>query len=452
MKNNDFNVLVIGAGPGGTAAGVKSAQLGARVGLIEKSLVGGTCLHWGCIPTKALIQSGILYKQAQKLRQFGVQVAEVKLDFETIQMRKDRIIKQLRAGNERVISSYGITVLNGQASFKDKHTLNVVSSDGSHKEYTADHFIIASGSISKKYPQFKDESVCITTDEALNFKSIPSSLVIVGAGSVGLEFASLFSMLGVQVHVVEMLEQILPSLDTEVSGILIKELQRQGISMHTASQIFSVENNKVRIKKQNGEISELDAEKIIWAAGRKAYIDNLELSNADITYNEKGIVVDAHMMTSNKQVYAVGDAAGICQLAYTASAEGVVAAGHALGAESTMDYNGIPYALYTEPQTAWVGACEGAHTGRFPLLASSKAAILGNRTGMIKLHTNAEGIVMGVHMIGPGVTELIPIAAHAVKNKMHIRDWKRQQFTHPSLNETLFMAGEDCYENIARLA
>lgn len=456
---NHYNVIVIGAGPGGSAAAVRSAQYSASrasVLLIEKEALGGTCLNKGCIPTKTLLHSAAAFRSAQKLGQLGIRTGSVELDLDAIHKRKERIINQLRTGLKKLIDSYSITQLSGEASFKDGNTVTVQSAEKT-QDYTFDHAVIACGSIPCKPHGFVGADKCISSDEALNMKQIPKTMVIAGAGILGLEFAALFNALGTHVTLVECMPDILPTLDREIVRLIFKDIERQGIKLLLSSQIIRVDPHTVQIKNEHDQTSEIQAEKVLWAVGRTTNIDSLHLDNAQVVVNKKGIVVDSCMRSSNKKIFAVGDTVGKYQLAYTASAEGVIAAENISGKKKQMEYNGVPSAMYTEPNCAWVGLTEeealkkeGAgkvRAGRFSALANSKALIKGTRNGMIKIITDDKGMVLGVHMIGAEVCELISMASYMVAEKKNINTWRRECFSHPSLIESLFTAGEDCFSH-----
>ncbi|MBD3271504.1 MAG: dihydrolipoyl dehydrogenase [Elusimicrobia bacterium] len=457
MKSRDsYDVIVIGAGPGGLAAAIRLTQRKKKVLLVEQDSLGGTCLNRGCIPTKSLLASALMYKQMQHTSRLGISVSDIKPSIEQIFKRKTTIVNQLRSALEKKLKTYGIDSITGTASFSSDHAVTIKIKGEGIASYSADHFVIATGSAPRDPLKLAGISSCISTDAALDLGRIPDSILIIGAGNVGIELATFFCLLGSRVSIIEMLPSMLAHADEEVVGVVYKELERMGISMHFSSTVIGCGEAGAIVKGDDGKKFELGADSIIWAGGRKPNIDTLDLHAAGIDHDAKGIKINEHMRTSNKSVFAIGDCTGgEYQFAYTAEAEGLAVAETIAGTAQKISYKGVPWVVYTDPEVAWVGLTEkkaretfgedSIRVGKFPFTASGRALIEGKRKGFVKVITNLDGIVLGVHMVGAHAGELIAAAVPAVKNSLYVSDWKREDFAHPVFHEAVFMAGEDCF-------
>ena len=447
-------IIIIGAGPGGYVAAIRAAQLGSEVMVIEKKELGGTCLNVGCIPTKALLASAELLSAINNASKFGITVGEVSPKLPEMMARKEKIVAGLRKGIEYLFKSKQITLVKGVGKILEPGKVEVVKGDGSKDEVSADRIIIATGSgpARPKIFPFDGEKV-ITSDEALSLKEVPESLLIVGAGAIGVEFACIFASLGTKVTVVEMLAQSIPTEDGEIARELEKCLRRRGIKIYTGTKIEKVEatgsagtpKSKVESTLSSGE--KIEVEKVLVAVGRKLNSEGLEeiglrLDGGRVMANEK-------METNIPNIYAIGDVAGGLLLAHKASAEGIVAAENASGHNSAMDYRVVPTCIFTSPEVASVGltekkAEEAGHklkVGKFPFRALGKAHAMGEVDGLIKIIADASSDeILGVHIVGPHATDLIAEAALAMKTEVTAEELGSTIHAHPTLAEGLMEA------------
>ncbi|MCD5390261.1 dihydrolipoyl dehydrogenase [candidate division NPL-UPA2 bacterium] len=447
-------IVVIGAGPGGYVAAIRAAQLGSEVMVIEKSELGGTCLNVGCIPTKALLASAELLSTINNASKFGITVGEVSPKLPEMMARKEKIVAGLRKGIEYLFKSRKIALLKGVGKILEPGKVEVVKGDGSKDEVSADRIIIATGSgpARPKIFPFDGEKV-ITSDEALSLKEVPESLLIVGAGAIGVEFACIFASLGTKVTVVEMLAQSIPTEDSEIARELEKSLKRRGIKIYTGTKIEKVEATgsagtpKLKVESRLSSGEKIEVEKVLVAVGRKLNSEGLEeiglrLDGGRVMANEK-------METNIPNIYAIGDVAGGLLLAHKASAEGIVAAENASGHNSAMDYRVVPTCIFTSPEVASVGltekkAEEAGHklkVGKFPFRALGKAHAIGEVDGLIKIIADASSDeILGVHIVGPHATDLIAEAALAMKTEVTAEELGSTIHAHPTLAEGLMEA------------
>jgi len=444
-----MGAIVIGGGPGGYSAAVRIAQLGGEVTLIEKDSLGGTCTNKGCIPTKTLKNCVELLEKMDKAGRFGIQVKDVKVDFEAMMKWKNRVVNTCVKGIENILKSYGIEVMKGNGKIIDKNHVKV-----NGKLMEAENIIIATGSIPKVLPHIKpDGKYILTSDEILELKKIPESLVIIGGGVIAVEFATIFQKLGTKVTIVEMLPRIIPGEDTEISKELERILRGKGIEILTNSKVNAVDN-KSKIVEVSGK--KIHADLVMLSVGRKPNFDPEELKKVGIDFDKDGIKVDKRMRTNLKNVYAIGDVTGDFIYAYVASAQGIVAAENIMGLDSSMDYDVIPSCIYTIPEVASVGLtteeAKKEHKiieGRFPFSASGKARYSGETHGFIKVILEDKTYkLLGVHMIGSEVGELIADATLALKMGLTAKDVIKTLHIHPTLSEAFVDAlrnalGED---------
>jgi len=461
--NGNYDIAIIGAGPGGYVAAIRASQLGGKVVVIEEGELGGTCVNRGCIPTKTLLASAKLLNSVKKGNEFGINSGEVSLDFPTISKRKERIVKQLVSGIGQLFKSYGIELIKGKGRLTEKIKDNLVElevekDDGSVEKVMAKKLIIATGSIPAQIPGiYIDKRDVITSDQALELEEIPSSLLIVGGGVIGVEFASIFNSLGSKVTIVELLPRIIPTEDGEISEELKKFLVRSGIEVNTGVKVKEIVSDngkkKVVIETSQGRADKV-AQKVLIATGRKPYTEGLGLEKAGIILEKGRILVNERMETNLPGIFAIGDVVGGVLLAHVASGEGIVASENALGNQSKIDYRVIPNCIYSLPEVASVGLSEErakemgyeVAAGRFPFLANARATIMGERVGLVKILADRKtDDILGVHIVGPDATELIAEASVAIKAKVTTKDLERMIHGHPTLSEAIFEAAHDVH-------
>ena len=443
----NFDLAVIGGGPGGYVAALRAAQLGAKTVVIEKDRLGGTCLNWGCIPTKALLTSAELYAMARRGEEFGLKFKDLTFDMAPAQARKAKVVSTLVNGVGTLFKAAGIESINATATLLGKGRVKA-----GNQEIQAADVIIATGSFPSRIP-IKGVEHTIDSTAILELKEIPKRLVVIGGGVVGMEFASLYSELGSEVTVLEMLPQILPMVDAEIATTYRKHLERDGGAVHTEAKVESVENNGKSLTVHfgvGGEGSKAVADVVLLAAGRTPYTEGLGLDAAGVELDGKRVKVDDHLRTSADHVYAIGDVIGRIMLAHVASYEGVcVVESIAGGSERKPDYHAAPNCIYTDPEIANVGLGEGearkqgldVKVGRFPLQASGRALTLGQPEGLVKVVADAkDDTILGVQMIGPRVTDVIAEATLAVQRRLTLQEIDLTMHAHPTLAESFLQA------------
>jgi dihydrolipoamide dehydrogenase len=444
----ETDIAIIGGGSAGYVGAIRAAQLGARVVLVEKEHLGGTCLNWGCIPSKALLDAANHYEWLKHAQDFGITVGSLGYDYSVVQARKNRVVLQLRSGVESLVKSNGINLLRGVGSLVGPRRIQVRLENGATEEVTARALMIATGSVESRPPiPGLDLPGVFGSNQGLELTSIPESVIVAGGGPIGVEFATVFSAFGSQVTVVEMMPTLLPLEDAEIGRALAQQFQRRGIQVRTGSRLEQVREAaggglEAVISNANGSET-LRAQKLMVALSRAPYTEGLGLDRLGIELNRRQIKVDEKMQTNVPGVYAVGDVAG-GGLAHVAYAQGEVAVENALGHAATMDYRAIPSVTFSHPQVASVGLSEEKaqatgqtlKIGRYPFVANSKAVVMGETAGMVKVVAEAKyGQVLGVHMIGPEVTELISEAVLAVMMEATIEDVAHTIHPHPTLPE-----------------
>lgn len=438
-------VVVIGGGPGGYVAAIRAAQLGAEVHLVEKENLGGTCLNVGCIPTKALLHTAELYRTLRQ-EDHGLIVKDAKVDWAALMARKAAIVNRLVQGVAGLLKANQVQVHNGRAELLDAH--NVTVSGAKPVRLTADVIVLAVGSQPVKLPVPGVNSPgVIDSTGALSLPQPPKSLIIIGGGVIGTEFAALYHAFGAQVTVVEMLPGILPPVDGQIAARLKEELSLQGITFLTGAQLNEIRpaaNGVTAFIRQGDKRHTADGEYLLLATGRRAGLDGLGLEAAGIATEKGKIVVDQYFATSAPHIYAVGDCNAQIMLAHAASAQGVAAVEHALGHKPSYNSSIIPYCIYTSPEVAGVGITEEQaktqglqyKTGIFPLMANGKALIESCETGLVKLIADARyGNILGAHIVGPRATELIAEAALAMTLEATAEELVATIHAHPTLSE-----------------
>ncbi len=454
-KYEKFDIAIIGSGPGGYVSAIKAAMLGAKVALIEKSEIGGICLNWGCIPTKALVRSAEILDEVKDARSYGVQVDGYSLDMKKVMARKKRIVRQLSMGTEQLVKAHNIEIIRGKAYIVDKNTLEI-SSDKEKFEIETDNIIIASGAKSTKLNiPMEDKGNIIYSRQALDLEELPKSMVIVGGGVIGMEFAFIYSTFGVEVTVVEYLDRILAMLDKDVTDELMKVARRKKVKIITSakvSEIIDSEDDGCIVKyKAEDETHELRAEKVLLSVGRTPYTDGLGLENIGVELNEngRGIFVNDKMETNVEGVYAIGDVTNKIQLAHVASHQGIIVAENIMGNNIKMDYTAIPSAIFTKPEIAVVGLTEQQAekegrkvlVGKFPFSASGKALVHGSRDGFVKVIKDKENDrIIGAAMIGPHATDLVSELTLAIQNNITAEQISHTIHAHPTTAEAIHEA------------
>lgn len=453
------DVAVIGSGPGGYVAAIKAGQLGLKVALIEKySRFGGTCLHWGCIPTKSLLYSADLYDKALKGREFGVLCREVKLDFRLVMARKEKIVKKLAMGISFLMKKHRISCYTGKGTITGPGTVQVEGETAI--EVKAKNIVIATGSEAMILPGMEsDGHTILTNKEILALENIPKSMLVIGAGAVGIEFASIFARFGTDVTVVEMLPRILPLEDEEISAELHKLLAKKRIKIITGARLESAAsqegNVSAMVRRADGQVQAITAEKVLMAVGRKPMIEGIGLEALGVLTVKGRIPVDHHMETNIPGLFAIGDVVPTQALAHVASHEGILVMRHITGEPTVpINYDQIPSCTYCSPEVASVGLTEreARHRGfevvvsRIPFAAIGKASILGENDGFVKLVCERKyNQILGIHMIGPHVTELIAEGTAALGLEATAEDVSHLIHAHPTVSEAIMEAAEAIY-------
>lgn len=448
-------VIVVGGGPGGYVTAIRAAQLGAEVHLVEKAHIGGTCLNVGCIPTKALLHTAQSYRTALDTSG-GLTVQGAQVDWSAMMAHKATIVKRLVQGTTGLLRANGVKVHNGTATMAGKHTVKI---DGK-ETLEGDIIILASGSEPTKIPfPGADLDGVVDSTGALSMAGCPKSMVILGGGVIGVEFAYLYRALGCEVTIVEMLPEILPPIDADISKTLHKELEQQGVKVLTGTKMLSAKKSGSGLGVQvshAGKESTLSCEKLLVAVGRRPYTAALGLEAAGIATERGAIVVDEHFQTNVPGVYAIGDCNAKMMLAHAASAQGTAAVEHALGHPSYYNANVIPSCIYSQPEVGCVGMTQEQAkvagvdyvVGHFPLAGNGKALIEGGEGGLVKIIAEKDTHqVLGAHMVGPRVTEIVGEMALAINSELTTDDVLATIHAHPTITEAVAEATHSIFGN-----
>lgn len=477
----DADIVVIGGGPGGYPAAIHAAKHGGRVVIIDADNVGGTCLNWGCIPTKTLIGSVAALDTARHAASFGVRAENVGFDFPAIMSRKDKVVTTLVGGIEFLLKKYKVRYIKGKGKIVDANTVDATGDDGKVEKVTTANIIIATGSVPafipipglgdggsdsdvffpnsetkrRKAAGTLGDTAVWTSNEAISAKDVPGKLVILGAGAVGTEFAYVYNGLGSKVTLIELMPNIVPAVDPEISIELRKILEKQGITILTGTKAASVDvkNRKLKTESEKNGPGEIEFDKILVAIGRSPFTEDLGLENVGIEVERRRVPVDEYMRTKVANIYAIGDVTGgKLALAHVATREGEVAADNALGHPVKMDYRGIPAAVYTEPEVATTGLTEqeaidkgyDVQVGKFSFKSLGKAMAINENVGLVKIVSEKKyGEILGASIVGPHASDLIHEICVSIKLESTVEELMHTIHAHPSLGEAVMEAAQD---------
>jgi len=462
MAETQFDLIVVGSGPGGYVAAIRASQLGLKTAIVERENLGGVCLNWGCIPTKALLRSSEIFHLLHRLKEFGFSADNIKFDLAKIVERSRKVAGQLSNGVKFLMKKHKITVIEGEAKLTAKNRIAVAGKRAG--EYQAKNIIIATGARARSLPGMEPDGKLIWTyREALVPPTMPKSLLVIGSGAIGIEFASFFRTLGSEVTVIEVLDRVLPVEDEEISAFALKAFTKQGMKILTDAAVEKLtkgsDSVSASIKTKEGKIESLTFERAILAVGIAGNVENLGLEAQGVKVEKGHIVVNEWSETGVPGLYAIGDVAGPPWLAHKASHEGVVAVERIAGVKGLhpLDVSKVPGCTYCWPQVASVGLTEAkakasgreVRVGRFPYIGNGKAIALGETDGLIKTVFDAKtGELLGAHMIGAEVTELIQGYTIARTLESTEVELMHTIFPHPTLSETMHEAVLDAYGRV----
>ncbi|HEU0157342.1 MAG TPA: dihydrolipoyl dehydrogenase [Stellaceae bacterium] len=460
MAEHSFDLVVLGGGPGGYVAAIRAAQLGMRVGLVEREHLGGICLNWGCIPTKALLRTSEISHILHRLEDYGFSAKEIGFDAGKVVARSRAVAKQLSNGVAYLLKKNNVTVFDGEGRLAGKGRITVAKDGKAVADLAAPHIILATGARARSLPGLEPDGERVWTyKEAMVPRAIPKSLLVVGSGAIGIEFASFYRDMGADVTIVEVLDRVLPVEDEEISAFARKSFEKQGIKIHTGTSVKSLSRNGDGMAAEiegEGGTSQIAVERVILAVGIVGNVEGIGLENTAVVVEKTHVVVDEWLRTGEPGVYAIGDLVGPPWLAHKASHEGVVCVEHIAGLNDVhpLDTRNVPACTYCRPQVASVGLTEKAardagyevRTGHFPFIGNGKAIALGEPEGMVKTVFDAKtGELLGAHMVGAEVTELIQGFAIAKTLETTEAELIRTIFPHPTISETMHEAVLDAY-------
>jgi len=461
----DYDLIVIGTGPGGYVAAIRASQLGLKTAVIEKESLGGICLNWGCIPTKALLKSAQVFEYINHAEEYGLKVNGSEVDFGSIVKRSRGVADGMSKGVQFLMKKNKIEVIMGTGKLKGKGSVEVKAADGSTKNYTAKNIILATGSRSRELPNLKQDGVkVIGYRQAMNLPKQPASMVVVGSGAIGVEFAYFYNSIGTKVTVVEYLDNIVPVEDEDVSKQLARSFKKLGINIMTGSTVESVDTSgekcKVNIKTAKGN-EVIEADVVLSAVGVTTNLENLGLEETGVKTDKGKVLVDNFYKTNVEGIFAIGDIVKGQALAHVASAEGIICVEKIAGKNpEPLNYNNIPGCTYCSPEIASVGYTEKAareagfeiKVGKFPFSASGKASAAGAKDGFVKVIFDAKyGEFLGAHMIGMNVTEMIAEVVTARKLEATGHEIIHSVHPHPTMSEAVMEAAADAYGEVIHL-
>ena len=454
-----YDVTIIGAGPGGYVAAIRAAQLGLKVALVEKEHLGGVCLNWGCIPTKALLRNAEVISLLERGKEFGFTVTGLEVDFGAAVDRSRKVSARLVKGIGALMRKNEVEVIEGTAVLRSPNAVQVTLNDGGTRTLETRNVVIATGGQARAIPGIEiDGERVLTYREAIVLRELPASAIVVGAGPIGMEFAHIWRSYGAEVTVVEMLPHALPLEDEEISNEVERAFKRRKVRLLTSTRVQGLETTadgvRVSVADEEGE-QVLEAERALVAIGVRPNSENLGLEQIGVQMERGNILVDASLRTNMPGIYAIGDVTGKLALAHVASAQGIVAAETIAGVETIeLDYEAMPRCTYCHPQVASFGITEAQATqrgyeikvGKFPFLASGKALGLGDYSGFVKIVADAvSGEILGGHLVGPEVTELLPELVLARDWELTPEEIARTVHAHPTLSEALMEAAHEVF-------
>ncbi|MBL7916517.1 MAG: dihydrolipoyl dehydrogenase [Bacteroidia bacterium] len=462
----NYDLIVIGSGPGGYVGAIRASQLGLKVAIVEKESLGGVCLNWGCIPTKALLKSAQVFEYIHHAADYGITVSDAKADFGAVVTRSRGVADGMSKGVQFLMKKNKIDVIMGTGKLKPGKKVEVTAADGTKSTYEASHVILATGARSRELPNLKqDGKKVFGYREAMNLPKQPASLVVVGSGAIGVEFAYFYNAMGTKVTIVEFMPNIVPVEDEEVSKQLLKSFKKSGIEIMTESTVEGVDTSgalcKVSIKNKKGELVTVEAEAVLSAVGITPNIENIGLEDVGIITDKGRVVVNDFYQTNMPGIYAIGDIVKGQALAHVASAEAIICVEKIAGHHpEPLDYNNIPGCTYCSPEIASVGYTEKAakeagyeiKVGKFPFSASGKASAAGAKDGFVKLIFDAKyGEFLGAHMIGMNVTEMIAEVVVARKLETTGHEIIKSVHPHPTMSEAIMEAAAAAYGEVIHL-
>ncbi len=462
MADRSFDVVIIGGGPGGYVAAIRASQLGMTAALVEREHLGGICLNWGCIPTKALLRTSEINHLLGSLDEYGFSVKDVSFDIGKIVKRSRDVAKRLNGGVAHLLKKNKVEVFDGEGSLAGPGKISVVKDGAAVAEIEASHIILATGARPRTLPGLEpDGRLLWTYKEAMVPEAMPKSLLVVGSGAIGIEFASFYRNLGAEVTVVEVLERILPVEDEEISGLAHKAFESQGMTIHTGAMVKHLKPGSDEVSatiEAGGESHGITVDRVVLAVGIVGNVENIGIEGTGVVVEKDHVVVNQRLETGETGVYAIGDLTGPPWLAHKASHEGVICVEAIAGLEPhPLDISKIPGCTYCRPQIASIGFTEAAakeagyevRIGRFPFMANGKAIALGDAEGLVKTVFDAKtGELLGAHMIGAEVTELIQGFAVAKTMEGTEAQLMETVFPHPTLSEMMHEAVLDAYDRV----
>ena len=462
MAEEQFDIIVVGGGPGGYVAAIRASQLGMKAAVVEREHLGGICLNWGCIPTKALLRTSEIHHIMQNLDAFGLSADNVSFDIQKVVKRSRTVARRLSQGVAHLLKKNKVTVIDGTGKLAGPGTLEVADKDGETQTLKAEHIVLATGARARSLPGLEADGDRVWSyREAMVPTEMPKSLLVVGSGAIGVEFASFYHDMGAEVTIVEVMDRIVPVEDEDISAHAQKALEKQGIKIHTGAKVESLDKGAdsvtATIDTGDGK-EEITVDRVILAIGIQGNVEDIGLDGTGVEVVKSHVVINEWCETGEKGVYAIGDLVGPPWLAHKASHEGIICVEHIAGMDThPLDTSTIPGCTYCRPQIASVGMTEAAakeagyevRVGKFPFQGNGKAIALGDPDGFIKTVFDAKtGELLGAHMIGPEVTELIQGYAVARTGEMTEAELMHTVFPHPTLSEAMHESVLDAYDRV----